>query len=241
VGTARQKDRLAGQVSLFGDLDLPPSAKRNGHAESFTPWPLNEKLGYEKELLGFYVTGHPLDAYRDLIETGKFTPITELSEQADKSQVRVAGSVSALERKYTRKEGKPFAVMTVEDFTGSAEVMVWADVFAKASKELELGKIVAITGKLDSREDSLRLIATEVAPISRTKKTAILTIDLPLEKTDEDRLLALRELILQYPGSQPLYLRFRARDGQELKLKADSGYCVRDEEEFRAKLAELLA
>jgi DNA polymerase III alpha subunit len=119
--------------------------------------------------------------------------------------------------------------------------MVWADVFAKASKELEHGKIVAITGKLDSREDSTRLIAAEVAPITRTKKTAILTIDLPLEKTDEGRLLALRDLILQYPGSQPLYLRFRTNDGQELKLKADSGYCVRDAEEFRVKLAELLA
>src|SRR6266404_3485688 len=241
VGTARQKDRLAGQVSLFGDHDLPPSAKRNGHADSFTPWPLNEKLGYEKELLGFYVTGHPLDAYRDLIESGRFSPITELAEQTDKSQVRIAGSISALERKYTRKEGKPFAVMTVEDFTGSVELMVWADVFAKAAKELEVGKIVAITGKLDSREDSVRLIAAEVVPITRAKKTAILTIDLPLEKTDEGRLLALRDLILQYPGSQPLYLRFRTNDGQELKLKADSGYCVRDAEEFRLKLADLLA
>jgi DNA polymerase-3 subunit alpha len=176
-----------------------------------------------------------------LIESGKFTPVIELSEESDKSQVRIAGSISALERKYTRKEGKPFAVMTVEDFTGSAEVMVWADVFAKASKELELGKIVAINGKLDNREDSVRLIAAEVAPIIRAKKTAVLTIDLPVEKTDEGRLLALRDLILQYPGPQPLYLRFRTSDGQELKLKAHSGYCVRDEEEFRAKLAELLA
>jgi len=100
---------------------------------------------------------------------------------------------------------------------------------------------VAITGKLDSREDSVRLIAAEVVPITRAKKTAILTIDLPLEKTDEGRLLALRDLILQYPGSQPLYLRFRTNDGQELKLKADSGYCVRDAEEFRLKLADLLA
>ena len=156
--------------------------------------------------------------------------IAELAEQTDKSQLRIAGSISALERKYTRKEGKPFAVMTVEDFTGSVEVMVWADVFARAAKELELGKIVAITGKLDSREDSVRLIAAEVVPITRAKKAAILTIDLPLEKTDEGRLLALRDLILQYPGSQPLYLRFenqrrtRAQDqgGQRL-LRARCG------------------
>jgi DNA polymerase III subunit alpha len=241
VGTARQRDRITGQVSLFGDLELPSGTKRNGHTGSFTPWPLNEKLGYEKELLGFYVTGHPLDAYRDLIESGKFTPIIELSEQTDKNQIRVAGSISALERKYTRKDSKPFAVITVEDFTGAVEVMVWADVFAKAAKHLELGKIVAVSARLDRREDSVRLIANEINPITNKKKTAALTIDLPLEKTDEGRLLALRDLILQYPGAQPLYLRFKSIDGRELKLKADSGYCVRDEEGFRTKLAELLA
>jgi DNA polymerase-3 subunit alpha len=167
--------------------------------------------------------------------------VTELSEQLDKAQARIAGSISAIERKYTRKEAKPFAVMTVEDFTGSVEVMVWADVFARAVKELELGKIVAITAKIDRRDDSVRLIATEVEPITRGKRTPVLTIDLPLEKTDEGRLLALRDLILQFPGPQPLYLRFRTNDGRELKLKAHSGYCVRDEEEFRTKLAELLA
>ena len=84
------------------------------------------------------------------------------------------------------------------------------------------------------------MIAAEVVSITRAKKTPVLTIDLPLDKTDEGRLLALRDLILQYPGPQPLYLRFRSTDGLELKLKADSGYCVRDAEEFRLKLAELL-
>src|SRR6267143_624163 len=97
--------------------------------------------------------------------------------------------------------------------------MVWADVLVNALKELEAGKIFAITG---------------------AKNTPVRTIVPPLHKTDGGRLHALRDLILQYPGPQPLYLRFRSKDGQELKLKADSGYCVRDAEEFRLKLAELL-
>ena len=106
-----QKDRLSGQVSLFGDLELAPAGKRNGRTTDFAPWSLSEKLSYEKELLGFYVTGHPLDAYRDLLEAGKYSPITELVNLEDKGQVKVAGSISSLEKKFTRKEGKLFAVV----------------------------------------------------------------------------------------------------------------------------------
>ncbi len=63
-----------------------------------------------------------------------------LPNSADKSQVRIAGSISAVDRKYTRKEGKPFAVMTVEDFSGQVEVMVWADVFARVFEGNRKGK-----------------------------------------------------------------------------------------------------
>jgi DNA polymerase-3 subunit alpha len=241
AGAALQKDRLTGQVSLFGDLELAPAAgKRNGRTAEFTPWSLSEKLAYEKELLGFYVTGHPLDAYRDLIEGGKYTAITDLGNLQDREQVKVAGTISSLEKKFTRKDGKPFAVMTLEDFTGTSEVLVWADVFARFGKELEAGKIVAVSAKLERRDETPRLIASEIGPIAKGKKAGALTIDIPLERTNEDKLFALRELVMKHPGPQPLFLRFRAPDGQELKVKTNTGYSVRDDESFREELAQLM-
>jgi len=240
-GASAQKDRASGQVSLFGASELIPSKKAIRESLDFTPWTVSEKLGYEKELLGFYVTGHPLDPYRDLIEGGKYQPISALVDLEDKSTVRVAGSISAFEKKFTRREGKPFAILTIEDFTEAVEVMVWNDVFAKSGKEIDKGKIVSITARLDKREDAARLIATEISVISQRKALKPLMIDIPLEKADENRLIALRELIRQHPGTQPLFLRFRASDGRELKLKTDAGYSVRDNEIFREKLVELLA
>jgi DNA polymerase-3 subunit alpha len=241
AGAALHKDRLTGQVSLFGDLELAPAAgKRNGRTAEFTPWSLSEKLAYEKELLGFYVTGHPLDAYRDLIEGGKYTAITDLGNLEDREQVKVAGTISSLEKKFTRKDGKPFAVMTLEDFTGTSEVLVWADVFARFGKELETGKIVAVSAKLERRDETPRLIASEIGPIAKGKKAGALTIDIPLERTNEDKLFALRELVMKHPGPQPLFLRFRAPDGQELKVKTNTGYSVRDDESFREELAQLM-
>jgi DNA polymerase III subunit alpha len=241
AGVAVQKDRNSGQVSLFGELDLAPARKSNGDVISFTPWSVGEKLAFEKELLGFYVTGHPLDAYRDLIESGKYLAISELANREDKSVVKVAGSISAVDRKFARKDGKPFAVVTMEDFSGQVEVMVWSDTYSRSAQEIDKGKIVAVTAKLDRREDNARLVANEIGPITRGEKVAPLTIDIPMEKAGEERLVAIRALAQQYPGPQPLLLRFCTADGQVLKLKASGDYSVRDDTAFRAKLAELLA
>ncbi|HEY2123180.1 MAG TPA: OB-fold nucleic acid binding domain-containing protein, partial [Chthoniobacterales bacterium] len=164
-----------------------------------------------------------------------------LADQEDKAIVKIAGSISSFEKKLTRKDGKPFAILVVEDFTGSIEVMVWGEVYAKAAKEIDKGRIVAITGKLDKREDNLRLVTNEIGAISKHKGVNALTIDIPMEKVDEKRLIAIRDLVRQYPGMQPLYLRFCLPDGREVRLKADLGYSVRDEEPFREKLAELFA
>ena len=240
TGASAQRDRRTGQVSLFGEFQLAPIRKENGNSAKITPWTLGEKLGYEKELLGFYVTGHPLNAYRNLIEGGKFLRISELQLQQDKATIQVAGSISNFEKKHTRKDGKPFAVLTVEDFSGSVEIVAWSDVYAKAAKHIDKGKIVAIIGRFDKRDETLRIVASEINPIGEVKTLKGLTIDIELEKTDEKRLVAVRELVSQFPGRQPLYLLFHTADGREIRLKADPGYSVRDDETLRAKLAELL-
>ena len=88
---------------------------------------------------------------------------------------------------------------------------------------------------------SIRIVANEIGPVNSRKSTKALTIDISMEKVDEERLIAIRDLVCQFPGVQPLYLRFHSPDGHEIRLKADPGYSVRDEETLRAKLTELLS
>ena len=85
------------------------------------PWPQTEKLAYEKELLGFYVTGHPLDDYRCELESGTYRAISSLGEPDDKVTVRVAGALTSVEKKFTKKDAKPFAICVLEDLTGTVE------------------------------------------------------------------------------------------------------------------------
>ena len=94
------------------------------------PWPRNEMLAYERELLGFYLTGHPLEAYAGHFDSPKITSISAAQQIEEPSTVRLAGIVCSVEKKFTKKDGKPFAVIVLEDFTGQIELTAWDDVFA---------------------------------------------------------------------------------------------------------------
>src|SRR5262249_51410853 len=134
ASAAAHRDRVSGQVSLFAEeLNTPVARKIN-----VEPWAKQEMLSHEKELLGFYVTGHPLDDYLGSIESGKFTMISEAKEFKERKPAKFAGLLLSVEKKFTKSEGKPFAVLTLEDFTGSLELTVWSEVLSKYGSFLEV-------------------------------------------------------------------------------------------------------
>jgi DNA polymerase III subunit alpha len=96
AGASAHRDRRSGQVSLFGELELETGPKKNGDTIHVKPWSLAEKLGHERDLLGFYVTGHPLDAFRELFEDGSYISTSALIEAEDKAVVKIAGAISSL-------------------------------------------------------------------------------------------------------------------------------------------------
>src|SRR5437868_83849 len=145
ASAAAQRDRVAGQVSLFDEADTPTTSRKR----PITPWSEHEKLSYEKELLGFYVSGHPLDAYVDLFATKNYRTIASLGDLDDRVLFKIAGAIVEVERKFTRREGKPFAVVWVEDLTDMLEVVVWNEVYMKISDALVAGRVVEIKATLD--------------------------------------------------------------------------------------------
>jgi DNA polymerase III subunit alpha len=162
---AAMRDRTVGQVSLFDDETHAATTRKR----TVTPWSDHEKLSYEKELLGFYVSGHPLDAYVDLLAGKNYQPISSLGDLDDRSQFRIAGVIVQAEKKFTRKDGKPFAVVWIEDLSGTLEVVVWNDVYVTVSELLVSGHVVEIRGTIDTRGDSLRATAQKVKLPSATK------------------------------------------------------------------------
>src|SRR5207247_3125872 len=129
-------------------------------------WSEHEKLSYEKELLGFYVSGHPLDAYAGVFATKNYRSIASLGELDDRAQFKIAGAIVEVEKKFTRKEGKPFAIVWLEDLMDTLEVVVWNEVYLKVSDILVPGRVVELEATLDRRDEVVGATAVEIKPVA---------------------------------------------------------------------------
>jgi DNA polymerase III subunit alpha len=231
---ADHRDRVAGQVSLFGDLPPPTIAPKS---RDYPQWNEREKLSFEKELLGFYVTGHPLDPYAHLFAAGKYQTIASLGELDDRATFTIAGALSQVDRKFTKREGKPFAVVFVEDLTGTLEVVLWNETYVPVASLLEPGKVIAIRGTIDKRDDAVRATAQKVkllkpetaAPPEETNGngngSARIREEAPIilrfaAGVAPDELRAVREILASSPGAQPVTLMLTSGEGETVRIAA---------------------
>jgi DNA polymerase-3 subunit alpha len=242
------KDRASGQVSLFDEIPAPV-AKTGSRA--VIPWNQHETMSYEKELLGFYVTGHPLDAYAGVIAAGNYETIVSLGELEDRASFRIAGYLTQVDKKFTKKDAKPFAVVWLEDLTGTIEVVVWNEVYSKISESLVPGSVVAIRGTLDKRDDTVRATAQKLkvlAPDAQTNGAArkpngategALVLRFTKDATPAE-LQEVRQILGTAPGKTAVRLMFERANGELLRLDAGAEFCVDRTADLTQKLARWL-
>src|SRR6266704_802065 len=233
ASVAAQRDRLAGQVSLFDENTASATSRKR----PVTRWSEHEKLSYEKELLGFYVSGHPLDAYVDVFAAKNYRSIASLAELVDRAPFKIAGAIVEIEKNFNRREGKPFAVIWVEDLSDILEVVVWNEVYLKISDVLVAGRVVEIRGTLDRRDDALRATAQEVKTLAPGKanganerstdtcqEPAVLLQFSAAATSNELR--EVREILAASPGHRPVQLLFDRTNGNALCLDAGREFRV---------------
>lgn len=251
AASSSHRDRASGQVSLFDEISAP--APKSSH-RVVPPWTQHETMSYEKELLGFYVTGHPLDAYASVIAEGRYQTISSLGELPDRAQFRVAGALVQVEKKFTKKEGKPFAVVWLEDLTGTIEVVLWNEVYVKLSDALAPGRVIAIQGTLDNRDEAMRATAQKAkllvppaangaeqspAAPANGKGEGALTLRFSPSASSAD-LQQVRQLLATSPGGQRVQLLFERTDGGVLQLDAGADLRVQLTPELQERLARWL-
>jgi DNA polymerase-3 subunit alpha len=249
ASAATQRDRVAGQVSLFDEADAPITSRKR----PITPWSEHEKLSYEKELLGFYVSGHPLDAYVDVFAAKNYRSIASLRNLEDRASFKIAGGLMQIDKKFTRREGKPFAVVWVEDLTGTLEVVLWNEIYMKVADALAPGRVVEIRGTLDKRDEAVRAIAENMTTLAReqgngtvanerwtsaSQQPAVLLQFSPAATSNELR--EVREILTSSPGRRPVQLLFDRASGNSLRLDAGSDFCVDLTSDIESKLSRWL-
>ncbi len=247
ASAAAQRDRIAGQVSLFDEATAPTASRKRPAA----PWSEHQTLSYEKELLGFYVSGHPLDAYADVFAAKRYRSIASLADLDDRAPFRIAGAIVNVEKKFTRKEGKPFAVVWIEDRADMLEVVVWNEVYLKVSGALEAGRVIEIKGTLDKRDEIPRAVAQEIKTLSSRKpngategsaesnqESAVLLQFSPA--TTGDELREVRRILASSPGRRPVRLLFDRANGNALRLDAGAEFSVNLTRELEERLSRWL-
>jgi DNA polymerase-3 subunit alpha len=210
LGQRIQREKESAQVSLFGTAEIARgSGAGGGQVPDVPEWTSRELLGYEKEALGFYITGHPLDRYGE--EIRKFGAVTTaaLSERTDKSDVKLCGIVASLTEKIT-KRGDRMAFFSLEDKTGSVEVMVFPDTFSAAASAIKSDEPILVSGTVEVGEESCKVKATEIVLLRDANARQTTRIHVTLnEDLGRNHLETLQELLGRYPGGCRTYLHFQ--------------------------------
>lgn len=240
TGIRAAKDRNSGQSGLFGDLFGGSEEK---HTEDELPrvpdWDAAQKLTGEKELLGFYVSGHPLDQYRDKVNDLCTHNTSTLAGLERGVEVKVCGLLTGIQRKRNQKQ-EIWGAMQLEDLHGTVDCMVFASKFADLSKYLEEDKAVMITAKVLVDEGSApRLSIQDLVALdnARVKLPSMVNLRIRLTGEEETRALALEELVRRKPG--PASVRIVLEKPRDFSLTLDLTSKVRADKEFQGELSKL--
>ena len=201
-GQRVQREKNSAQMSLFGGGDGEELVINLPVIPNIDEWEEREKLQQEKETLGFYVTGHPLDRYKAVIE--KFTNVDAISlkEVADKEAVRIGGTISSAKVIRTRKE-ELMGFATVEDLNGSVEVVVFPSVYAGCADLLTNDTAVLVQGTAQVEESGVKILADAIIPMEKAEETWTVEVRLMIDAagTDRDALQRVERTLKRYPGS----------------------------------------
>jgi DNA polymerase-3 subunit alpha len=205
----RLRDAERGQFGLFGEATEPDEAP----LARVEPWSAQDQLQKEKEALGFFLTGHPLDRYRDLIMMIRTTSSRELQELPGGERVLLGGLVTAVKLTTDRNQ-RPMAFVTIEDPEGQAEVVVFSDVLEKSRRLVVENNVVAVEGRVSRRNggDGKVLVSSVLAigdGDGPSWKEVHVTLD--LESVGEDAVDRLKLLLNDHAGDARVF--FHVREG----------------------------
>jgi DNA polymerase-3 subunit alpha len=214
---AERKAEAAGQFSLFGGGEEGgPSTIDESvlEAEEFDKRTL---LRLEKEMLGQFVTDHPLLEVRDALSAKCTHEIVDLESLGDGDLVTIGGIIGAVARKYT-KRGEPYAQFRLEGLAGGVDVVAFPSVYEAVPGMIETDRIVLVTGRIDLRGRELQIRATEVrepdlGAATMTDASEALVVDLPAAACTPSVLARLKELFDAHPGGAPVRVRFLSSTG----------------------------
>jgi DNA polymerase-3 subunit alpha len=229
----RRRNEDMGQFSLFGGDD--PTLAHPRVAIEAEEWSQKIKLGFEKEMLGLYVSDHPLLATAGALAAAM--PIPTLYDQKDRSSVVVGGLIGAITRRFTKK-GELMLFFQLEDLEGVVEVVAFPGVVNEFGPLIAEDSIVTVKGVLDHRGEDLKVVAREIAEVD-LRAGAEVRLEVPAKRLSPDLVKSLKDILSNHPGPAPVFLHM-VSDGSHRVLQLSDQHRVEPRSALYAELRELL-
>jgi DNA polymerase III subunit alpha len=237
-GQKQQADRLAGQGSIF---DLGPAEDEKPRHHPPVPsgeFEKNELLRLEKEVLGLYVSEHPLSGIRDQLRRKTDATIAELDRRRDGETVTVGGIVSSL-RHMTTKRGDAMVFLRLEDVTGGVETVVFNSTYEKARELCTTDRTLIVKGRVDRKEGETKLVALEVEAFEAVPEKREVRLKIDATKARAGTIRELAALIKDFPGESPVYADLLTSQGPKTYAFGPQ-YRVKPAPDFYAEVKMLL-
>jgi len=233
-------DRKRGQGSLFDVLEDGANQLKVKFPD-VPEWPLQERLAAEKELLGFYVTGHPMDPYESVLR--RFVPhrIGELAELPNGTWIGVAGVATSVQLAVAKQTRKPYATIGLEDRTGAVQVLCFDEAYAKAEQEARENRLLFVTGELRTGDERPKIYAQGIWPVEDLPApfARVILIRIP-SGTPRKKLEEVSALLRQHRGNCTVFLALETASGHRVLAQAGQEWACRPTLKVVRAIEELL-
>ena len=220
----KQHERDSGQESLFGDTGQPVEIAEPPLPD-VPPWSEAERLTHEKEVLGFFISGHPLAKFRREVELFGTRTTATLGEWSEHS-VTIAAVITGVKRQISKKTGKEYARLVLEDFHGTAEAIVFPDTWAKLNRAVVPDAAMLLTGGYSTRdrgEERVPFVVESVRPLDEFRLAGDVAVSLrwrKLDAPDPEAIRAAAALCAAHPGPAPVYIEWSDGNGEAMRLRS---------------------
>ncbi|MDP6306708.1 MAG: DNA polymerase III subunit alpha [Verrucomicrobiota bacterium] len=239
--SSQARDRESGQTSLFGAFE-ESSQSMHDTVPDLAEWKSGDILAAEKELLGFYVSGHPLDPYRELLGQYCLHDSETVKALESRKVTRVGGLIATVQRGISRRTNKPYAIATVEDFKGSFQVLCMNENYDKYQELLLSNKTVLVIGEANNSEDMPKIFPQEIIELddAPAKFTQQVQFRLNGSELASEKIEELHGLATSHAGRCPLFLCIRQQNGRLVFIDTSEKHFVRPSVKLRDEVNEML-
>ena len=235
-----QKEKAKGQLSFFDQgLSTNGFKQLTNDMPQIHEWPEPQLLAFEKDMLGFYVSGHPLARYARQLKRFVSSSINDLHQHKDEDEVKIVGLIVKVKHTITRAKQEKMAILKLEDLDGSVELLVFPRAFQKVSRYIHPNSVVLVRGTLNLKEDTPKILVNDLFPFDEIYKL-ITAMSINLSGLRENVFETLKELLAASRGNIPIYLNLDTPAKSRVQLVVGEGFYVSPSEKLIADIEDLL-